>query len=560
MSDARILTETNEGEPLLQVERLSISLPAGAERPLAVEEITFDLARNEILCVVGESGSGKSMSANAIMGLLPRPHVRPVAGAIRFEGRDLLQLNEAQLRDLRGSRIGMIFQEPMTALNPLMRIGEQISEVFDAHGLLTKRQRKARVVELLREVGLPDPETLGESYPFRLSGGQRQRVMIAMALALEPAILIADEPTTALDVTTQAQILQLIKSLQAKHNMAVMFITHDFGVVAEIADRVAVMQFGRIVEMGLADQVLNAPRHEYTRRLIAAVPQFEPPERPGLEGPPLLSVKRLEKTYVTERGFFTKGRRVPAAQDVSFDIKKGETLGLVGESGSGKSTVGRCIVRLLDSDSGEIRFGDVDLASLKGKALRPHRRHVQMIFQDPYASLNPRSKIGTIIAEGPMAHGADRASAVARAGELLRLVGLDASAAERFPHEFSGGQRQRIGIARALALDPDLLVADEPVSALDVSIQAQVLELLAEIKQRLQLSMLFITHDLRVAAQICDNIAVMQLGCIVEYGPTRKVFNDPQHSYTKELLSAVPGRQWSVPDLSQDRQHQAVPS
>ena len=560
MSDAGTMTGTTGETPLLQVERLSISLPPGADRELAVEEITFDLARNEILCVVGESGSGKSMSANAIMGLLPRPHVQPVAGSIRFEGRDLLQLSEAQLRDLRGSRIGMIFQEPMTALNPLMRIGEQISEVFDAHGLLTKRERKARVVELLREVGLPDPETLGESYPFRLSGGQRQRVMIAMALALEPAILIADEPTTALDVTTQAQILQLIKSLQARHHMAVMFITHDFGVVAEIADRVAVMQFGRIVEMGSAEQVLNAPKHDYTRRLIAAVPQFEPPERPGLEGPPLLSVRSLEKTYVTERGFFTKGRRVPAAQDITFDIRKGETLGLVGESGSGKSTVGRCIVRLLDSDSGEIRFGDVDLASLKGKALRPHRRHVQMIFQDPYASLNPRSKIGTIIAEGPMAHGADRASAVARAQELLGLVGLDASAAERFPHEFSGGQRQRIGIARALALDPELLVADEPVSALDVSIQAQVLELLAEIKQRLQLSMLFITHDLRVAAQICDNIAVMQLGCIVEYGPTRKVFNDPQHSYTKELLSAVPGKHWSIPDVSPEGQARAAGS
>ena len=547
-------------EQLLQVKELSISLPPGADRPLAVEKISFELARNEILCVVGESGSGKSMSANAIMGLLPRPHVQPVAGAIRFEGRDLLQLSEAELRDLRGSRIGMIFQEPMTALNPLMRIGEQISEVFDAHGLLSKRERKTRVVELLREVGLPDPETLGESYPFRLSGGQRQRVMIAMALALEPAILIADEPTTALDVTTQAQILKLIKSLQERHQMAVMFITHDFGVVAEIADRVAVMQFGQIVEMGPASEVLNDPQHDYTRRLIAAVPHFEPPERQSLEGPPLLSVKSLEKTYVTERGFFTSGRRVPAAQAVSFDIKKGETLGLVGESGSGKSTVGRCIVRLLDSDSGEIRFGEVDLARLKGKALRPHRRHVQMIFQDPYASLNPRSKIGTIVAEGPMAHGTDRATALARATELLRLVGLDGTAAERFPHEFSGGQRQRIGIARALALDPELLVADEPVSALDVSVQAQVLELLAEIKQRLQLSMLFITHDLRVAAQICDNIAVMKLGRIVEYGPTRKVFKDPQHSYTQELLSAVPGRHWSIPEVAVEHKRQAAQS
>ncbi len=542
---------------ILEVENLSISLPSGADRPLAVEEISFALARNEILCVVGESGSGKSMCANAIMGLLPRPHVQPVGGTIRFEGEDLLSLPESRLRDLRGSRIGMIFQEPMTALNPLMRIGEQIDEVFDAHGVLSKAERRARVVELLRDVGLPDPEHLGESYPFRLSGGQRQRVMIAMALALEPAILIADEPTTALDVTTQAQILDLIKKLQAEHHMAVMFITHDFGVVAEIADRVAVMQYGKIVEMGPAEQVLNDPQHDYTRRLIAAVPQFEPPERPQIEGPPLLSVKALEKTYVTERGLFTQGRRVPAAQEVSFDIRKGETLGLVGESGSGKSTVGRCIVRLLDTDGGEIRFGEIDLAGLKGKALRPHRRHVQMIFQDPYASLNPRSKVGTIVAEGPIAHGTPRAEALARAHELLHLVGLDPSAAERFPHEFSGGQRQRIGIARALALEPELLVADEPVSALDVSVQAQVLDLLAEIKQRLHLAMLFITHDLRVAAQICDNIAVMKLGRIVEYGPTRRVFDDPQHAYTKALLAAVPGKRWSIPEVALEhaRQH-----
>jgi peptide/nickel transport system ATP-binding protein len=490
------------------------------------------------------------MCANAIMGLLPRPHVQPVGGAIRFQGEDLLQLPESRLRDLRGSDIGMIFQEPMTALNPLMRIGEQIVEVFDAHGALSKTERRKRVVDLLRDVGLPDPESLGESYPFRLSGGQRQRVMIAMALALEPAILIADEPTTALDVTTQAQILTLIKDLQTKRNMGVMFITHDFGVVAEIAHKVAVMQTGKIVEMGPADRVLNDPQHAYTRRLIAAVPQFDPPARQSLDGPPLLSVKSLDKVYVTERGIFTKGRRVHAAQDVTFDIRKGETLGLVGESGSGKSTVGRCIVRLLDTDGGEVRFGEVDLASLKGKALRTHRRHVQMIFQDPYASLNPRSKVGHIVAEGPIAHGTDSKTAHARAHELLRLVGLDPSAAERFPHEFSGGQRQRIGIARALALEPDLLVADEPVSALDVSVQAQVLDLLAEIKERLQLAMLFITHDLRVAAQICDNIAVMKLGQIVEYGPTRRVFNDPQHDYTKELLAAVPGKQWRIPEVA----------
>ena len=539
-------------EALLRVEGLSVRLPSGADRALAVEEVSFELRRGEILCIVGESGSGKSITANTIMGLLPRPYVEPVAGRILFEGRDLLREPEPALRALRGSRIGMIFQEPMTALNPVLRIGEQIAEVFDAHGRLSKKGRRERVRDLLASVGLPDPDNLGDSYPFRLSGGQRQRVMIAMALALEPAILIADEPTTALDVTTQAQILDLIKHLQRERDMGVMFITHDFGVVAEIADRVAVMQFGKIVETGTARQVLNDPQHDYTRRLVGSVPAFEPPpERPRVEGEPILKVEGLQKTYITARGLFTKGRRVSAARDVSFEIRRGETLGLVGESGSGKSTVGRCIVRLLDADGGAIRFREeVDLNALSGRKLAPYRRHVQMVFQDPYASLNPRRKVGRIIAEGPMAHGASWKEAMARARELLALVRLDPSAAERYPHEFSGGQRQRIGIARALALDPELLVADEPVSALDVSVQAQVLDLLEEIKQRLKLAMLFITHDLRVAAQICDRVAVMQQGQIVEYGDTRRVFAEPQHAYTRSLLAAVPGKEWKIPEVA----------
>jgi len=537
-------------DPLIAIRNLSVSLPPGAERPYAVEDVSFDLHHNEILCVVGESGSGKSISANAVMGLLPKPHVRPTAGEIWFEGRDLLQVSEAEMQDLRGSRMGMIFQEPMTALNPLMRIGEQIAEVFDAHGAHGRRARRDKMVELLRDVGLPEPDTLGESYPFRLSGGQRQRVMIAMALALEPSVLIADEPTTALDVTTQAQILNLIKTIQAQRQMGVMFITHDFGVVAEIADRVAVMQLGKVVEIGTAEEVLNAPKHSYTRRLIAAVPNFDPPRRDPVQGTPVLSVDKLDKIYVTGRGLFTKGRRTHAAQAVSFDIRRGETLGLVGESGSGKSTVGRCIVRLLDADGGAIRFGELDFAKLTSQELRQQRKHVQMVFQDPYASLNPRRKIGRIIAEGPIAHGTSEADAMARAKDLLRLVGLDAGAAERYPHEFSGGQRQRVGIARALALDPELLVADEPVSALDVSVQAQVLDLLNDIKQRLDLALLFITHDLRVAAQVCDRIAVMKLGEIVELGDTHSVFTNPQHAYTKELLAAVPGRHWSIPEVA----------
>lgn len=539
-------------KPLLQVEGLTVRLPSGADRAHAVEDISFELKRGEILCIVGESGSGKSITANTIMGLLPRPYVEPVAGRILFDGGDLLRETEPALRALRGSRIAMIFQEPMTALNPVLRIGDQIAEVFDAHGQLSKKGRRDKVRELLASVGLPEPDTLGESYPFRLSGGQRQRVMIAMALALEPAILIADEPTTALDVTTQAQILALIKRLQAERDMGVMFITHDFGVVAEIADRVAVMQLGKIVEAGPAEQVLNAPQHDYTRRLVGSVPAFEPPPaRPRVEGDPILKVEGLQKTYITARGLFTKGREVAAARDVAFEIRRGETVGLVGESGSGKSTVGRCIVRLLDADGGAIRFREeVDLNALRGRRLAPYRRHVQMVFQDPYASLNPRRKVGRIIAEGPLAHGASEREAQARARELLALVRLDPSAAERYPHEFSGGQRQRIGIARALALDPELLVADEPVSALDVSVQAQVLDLLEEIKQRLKLAMLFITHDLRVAAQICDRVAVMQRGRIVEYGDTRRLFAEPQHDYTRSLLAAVPGKEWQIPDVA----------
>ena len=537
-------------QPLLKIEELSIKLPAGSDRELAVDRISLTLNKNEILCLVGESGSGKSMCANAIMGLLPQPHVRAVGGLIMFEEHDLLQLSEPQLRELRGSRIGMIFQEPMTALNPLMRIGDQIAEVFSSHGALNKTQLKIKTVELLSNVGLPEPETIGLSYPFQLSGGQRQRVMIAMALALEPAILIADEPTTALDVTTQAQILSLIKHIQQTRHMGVMLITHDFGVVAEISDRVAVMQFGKVVETDTAKEVLNRPNHPYTRRLINSVPRLKPVHRDPPLGKPLLAVDRLDKTYVTSRGLFKKGRYVHAVNQVSFGIRRGETLGLVGESGSGKSTVGRCIVRLLNSDGGHIHFNGIDVAGLQGEALRNHRKHMQMVFQDPYASLNPRRKIGQIIAEGPIAHGESERDALARAHELLNLVGLDPTTTERFPHEFSGGQRQRIGIARALALEPELLVADEPVSSLDVSVQAQVLDLLEDIKKRLDLAMLFITHDLRVAAQICDRIAVMKLGEVVEFGATAKVFANPQHAYTRELLAAVPGKGWHIPDTT----------
>src|SRR5579864_501952 len=528
--------------PAVSIKNLRIALPKGAERPFAVDGVSLDLRPGKILCVVGESGSGKSMCAHALLGLLPE-NVKAEAGQILFEGEDLLKLDDAGWRKLRGRHIAMVFQEPMTALNPLMRIGDQIAEMFEAHGLLAPKERRQRALGLLREVGLPDPESSMRAYPHQLSGGQRQRAMIAMALALEPAVLVADEPTTALDVTTQAQILKLIRELQRRRNMAVMFITHDFGVVADIADSVVVLQHGKVVEQGAAGDVLMHPQHPYTRALLAAVPTMQAPQRATLlNRRKAVEVVGLDKTYVSSGGWFRPARRVQAANQVNFNILQGETLGLVGESGSGKSSVARLVMRLIEPDQGTVRLGDTDFTATKGKALRRERRRIQMIFQDPFASLNPRRKVGHIITDGPIAHGVAPATARQRAAELLGLVGLNASAMERFPHEFSGGQRQRIGIARALALEPEILVADEAVSALDVSVQAQVLGLLEDLKSRLGLSMLFITHDLRVAAQICDRIAVMQHGTIVELRPTAALFSAPEHAYTRELLAAVPGQ------------------
>jgi peptide/nickel transport system ATP-binding protein len=486
------------------------------------------------------------MCAHALMGLLPNT-VTIAGGEILFEGNDLLKLNEQGWRDLRGRRFAMVFQEPMTALNPLMRIGDQMMEVFEAHGLLTPTERRAKALSLAREVGLPDPESIVRAYPHQLSGGQRQRAMIAMALALEPTLLVADEPTTALDVTTQAQILKLIRNLQQSRNMAVMFITHDFGVVADIADQVVVLRHGKVVEEGPAADVFARPTHDYTKALLAAVPSIEPPARAALpDGGKAVEVIGLDKTYVTSGGWFRSERRVEAAKQVNFTIRKGETLGLVGESGSGKSSVARLVVRLIEPDRGTVRIGDVDLTALEGRGLRAQRHRIQMIFQDPFASLNPRRTVGHIIGDGMIARGSAPKAAMQRARDLLALVGLDAGAVDRYPHEFSGGQRQRVGIARALALEPEIIIADEAVSALDVSVQAQVLALLEDLKARLGLSMLFITHDLRVAAQICDRIAVMQRGAIVEMKPTAALFAAPEHPYTRELLAAVPGRKGSV--------------
>jgi len=525
----------------LQIAGLAIRLPAGADRAQAVSDVSFTVERGEIMCLVGESGSGKSVIAQAIMGLLPR--TLPVsAGKILLESEDLLAASEARLRALRGARMSMIFQEPMTALNPVMRCGVQIDEVLNCHTRDAAAIRRQKMLDLLREVALPDPERILASYPHQLSGGQRQRIMIAMALALEPALLIADEPTTALDVTTQAQILKLIVELQKRHGMGVLFITHDFGVVAELAHRVAVLREGRLVELGPKLEVLQRPRHEYTKMLIRSVPTLEPHDRPAsATAPVVLQTNRLSKTYV-ERGWLGRRREVRAASEVSLEVRKGQTLGIVGESGSGKSTVARCIVRLIEPSSGEIRLGGVDLARMRARALRPLRRRVQIVFQDPYRSLNPRRSVGEAIIEGPVNYGVPRAKALERARRLLELVRMDPAVLERYPHQFSGGQRQRICIARALAMEPELLVADEAVSALDVSVQAQVLALLAEIRSRLDLAMLFITHDLRVAAQVCDRVAVMQEGRIVEYGPAREVFLSPQHEYTRALFAAAPGR------------------
>lgn len=530
-------------EVALSVRGLSISLPKGMERAFAVENISFNLKRGEILCIIGESGSGKSVTANTIMGLLPK--VIPVAaGAIHLEGTAIVGASPEQLRDLRGRVVSMIFQDPLSALNPLMTVGEQVTEVMAAHNVGTPASRRIRAIELLTEVGLPDPELMYHQYPFRLSGGQRQRVMIAMALALEPKILIADEPTTALDVTTQAQILKLIRDIQRRKGMSVMFITHDFGVVAEIADSVVVMEKGHIVEQGSAEQVLKAPRHPYTQRLVAAVPHLSGRDRAhedAAPAKPIMKVEGLVKTYRTSGVFFGKKRIVTAVNDVSFDLAPGRTLGIVGESGSGKSSLGRLLIKLMDSDGGRILFDGHDIAKLSEVVFRPLRPRIQMIFQDPFASLNPRSTIGQILTVGPVAHGTPYAQAREEARALLSHVGLDAGAFGRYPHEFSGGQRQRIGIARALMFKPKLLIADEAVSALDVSIQAQILKLLDQIQRETGVAMIFITHDLRVASQISDEIAVMQKGRIVERGPPSQIFLNPQSAYTRELVAAIPG-------------------
>jgi peptide/nickel transport system ATP-binding protein len=527
-------------QPVLELDGLTVRLPRGSDRSHAIENIGFSVGAGEIVCVVGESGSGKSVTAQTVMGLLPR-ELEASAGAARVQGEDVLAATPSRLRDLRGTRMAMIFQEPMTALNPVMRVGEQIAEVLEIHTKLSEPDRRNKALQIMRAVHLPEPERLIDVYPHQMSGGQRQRIMIAAALVLDPALLIADEPTTALDVTTQAQILRLIRELQERRGTGVLFITHDFGVVAEIAHRVVVMQSGRVVEMGTRDDILRRPQSAYTRMLIASVPSLKPPARTANAGATALAMEKLSKTYGA-KGLFGGGRIVKAANNVDITVRRGETVGIVGESGSGKTTVARCVARLIEPTSGTIRIGDVDVAHLSEGRLRAHRRHVQIVFQDPYRSLNPRRTVGASITEGPVNFGVPPAEAMNRASRLMALVGLAPDALDRYPHQFSGGQRQRIAIARALAMEPTLLIADEPVSALDVSVQAQVLKLLDDVRQRFDLAVLFITHDLRVAAQICDRIAVMQRGVVVEQGPTAEVYAAPKHEYTRALFEAAPGR------------------
>jgi len=529
--------------PILDISGLVVSLGKNKGAPI-IDGVSLQVNARETLCLVGESGSGKSVTALTVMGLLQKNSLRPTGGNITLVGEELLTAGDRRLRQMRATTMAMIFQEPMTALNPVVPVGRQIDEVLRAHTDLDARARRARILDMMEQVRLPEIERIFASYPHRLSGGQRQRIMIAMALVLEPKLLIADEPTTALDVTTQKQILTLIRDLQRDHGTAVLFITHDMGVVAEIADRVAVMRAGQLVETGPLAKVLRTPAMEYTRNLLAAVPSLVPRAGRAESGEPVvLEAHALGKVY-RERSFFGRAREVAAAENVTLTLRKGRTLGIVGESGSGKSTVARCIVRLIDPTSGGIRLAGREISNLSHRLLQPHRKKIQIVFQDPYRSLNPRVSVGETIAEGPINYGVDRAQALAKAQELLELVDLPSDSISRYPHQFSGGQRQRIAIARALALDPDVLVADEAVSALDVSVQAQVLELLHEIQNRLGVALLFITHDLRVAAQICDDVAVMQKGRIVEQGPAAQVLINPQQAYTRALLDAAPGRAW----------------
>ena len=532
---------------LLQVRDLSVAF--GPVQ--AVDGLCYDLHAGETLAIVGESGSGKSVSSMALLGLLPPRSARIEGGTAFFDGQDLLRLSDRDRRRVRGNRIAMIFQEPMTSLTPVLRIGQQLTEALVEHRGLSQAAARDKALEMLRLVDLSDPPRRMRQFPHELSGGMRQRVMIAMAMALEPDILIADEPTTALDVTVQAEILGLMRDMQARFGTAILLITHDMGVVAEMADRVVVMHRGRKVEEGPVRAIFGSPKADYTAALLAAVPRLgarsaEDGPRPIIDQPAppgavVLHAEGMCKVFTGRGGIFGRSGGTVAMQDVGFTLRAGETLALVGESGSGKSTSGRAVLRLLDVDAGRIELEGDDMRALSTRSLRKARRSMQMVFQDPFAALNPRISIGRLIAEPMVIHGIARGSELEdRVAELLRRVGLEPDHMSRFAHEFSGGQRQRICIARALSVGPKLIVADEPTSALDVSVQAQVLELMLELQQSMGLAYLFISHDMAVVEEMAHRVAVMRQGRIVEMGPRRAVLGAPRHPYTAALLAAVP--------------------
>ncbi|HKU86339.1 MAG TPA: dipeptide ABC transporter ATP-binding protein [Casimicrobiaceae bacterium] len=568
---------------VLAVDGLTVDFVTTDRVVHAVRDLSFAIGRGETIAVVGESGSGKSVTALSVMRLVEHGGGRIVQGSLRFArpggtAVDLAKLDAATMRDIRGAEIAMIFQEPMTSLNPVFSVGEQIAESIRLHQGRDTTAARAEALRMLEQVRIPEARSVLDRYPHQLSGGMRQRVMIAMALSCRPALLIADEPTTALDVTIQAQILTLIRLLQDEMHMAVMYITHDMGVVAEVADRVVVMYRGEKVEEGAAEPIFKAPKHPYTRALLAAVPKLgalrgeDAPRKYGATSAnahtptsavrrntdaPLLRVRRLTTRFDVKSGFFGRvRRRVHAVEQVSFDLAAGETLALVGESGCGKSTTGRSLLRLVDIAGGSIEFEGRDIAKLGSDELRPVRRDIQMIFQDPFASLDPRLTVGFSIAEPLYVHGvASGRDAEQRVAWLLEHVGLAGDHARRYPHEFSGGQRQRIAIARALALNPRIIVADEAVSALDVSIQAQIVNLLLDLQAELGVSYIFISHDMAVVERVSHRVAVMYLGQIVEIGPRRAIFEDPRHPYTRKLMAAVP-----VADPTRRRRERALSS
>ena len=529
-----------ESAPLLSVRDLSVDFAVEGGRSLAVDRVSFDLAKGETLALVGESGSGKSVTALSVVRLLAYPAAGHPSGEILLNGKDLLKASEKELRKVRGADISMVFQEPMTSLNPLHPIERQIGEILKVHRGWSNEKCRARTLELLAQVGIPEPETRLASFPHQLSGGQRQRVMIAMALANEPDLLIADEPTTALDVTVQAQILALLKDLQGRLGMAMLFITHDLGIVRRIADRVCVMTAGKIVEHGETARVFSAPEHEYTRKLLAAEPKGAPPAS-DTAARPIVEVQDLKVWFPIKRGFLRRTvGHVKAVDGVSVTVREGQTVGVVGESGSGKTTLGLAILRLISSQ-GRIAYLGQDIEGFGFAEMRPLRQNMQIVFQDPYGSLSPRMSVLDIVSEGLDVQG-NKLGAAARRESVSRAlsdVGLDPAAMDRYPHEFSGGQRQRVAIARALALEPAFIVLDEPTSALDMSVQAQIVDLLRAVQARRKLSFLFISHDLKVVRALANEVVVMRYGKVVEQGPAAKVLSEPETDYTRALLAAA---------------------